>query len=835
MANQYVTDAGVLIKPGAYVQTKVQNGSSGLSTTGVLVLLGEADAGPDYSLETDLNENAFGPDQLAEVLAKYKSGPIVDTFRAAAQPANDPNIQGAPSRFLIVKTNQSTKASKALDAIGGGDYATLYDKSYGRLGSLIYFTVDQKTAEVKPTTGSYTFIPPVGTVNTVLRANGDVAQTANMAANCQPNTWVATVDALNDISASGGVNRGTIVFNVANTLAVAVLGNVATITRSVAWQVTPTVGDTLIIPVGSNIAGAANANVGAYVVTNATSTTITATKLSDAGKVGAVAGTITAPVAVGAIAESASTNISCWSPVTITLTSSTVEDGMGKTLEISDLETGSDLLSRTAKILGSTTGTTWVSTNASPKLIVSAAEYAVRLNVDRQLDGASEEWSAGGTIALKLGYYGTGATCQVVITSTTLSTTVALGTGDDLSLSLKDFPTLNDLAAYINSQPGYVCSVGSAAIGSYASVNLDRGTYFAGSTHANYTARIKVDAAKFYAEVSKSNLIQQGNPVARADAGLPAVMATDTYLTGGAKGGTTIENILAAVDALEGVKCNFVIPLFSRDAADDIADELTDSSSDYTIDTINSYVKTHVLKMSTLKRRRNRQAFLSYRGSFDEAKTKAAEIASYRASLAFQDVKVVGGSGLVQAQPYVLAALAAGMQAAGFYRAIFNKGINCSGLVHAEGDYKEGNDSNVEDALLAGLLPAGKADDGGFKFVSDQTTYSADDNFVYNSIQAVYVSDVMSGTAGQRMEKAFVGASTGDVSAAVGLAAFQAVLADFLRLKLIAPSDDAPKGYKNAKVRIIGTAMICEAEVKLAGAIYFVPISFLLSEVIQTA
>ena len=36
---------------------------------------GEAEAGPDYSLEDELGDNSFGPDQLAEVIAKYKSGP----------------------------------------------------------------------------------------------------------------------------------------------------------------------------------------------------------------------------------------------------------------------------------------------------------------------------------------------------------------------------------------------------------------------------------------------------------------------------------------------------------------------------------------------------------------------------------------------------------------------------------------------------------------------------------------------------------------------------------------------------------------------------------------
>ena len=58
---------------------------------------------------------------------------------------------------------------------------------------------------------------------------------------------------------------------------------------------------------------------------------------------------------------------------------------------------------------------------------------------------------------------------------------------------------------------------------------------------------------------------------------------------------------------------------------------------------------------------------------------------------------------------------------------------------------------------------------------------------------------------------------------------------DFLRLRWIAPSDDAPKGYQNAVVRISGGVRQIAIEVKLAGLIYFVPISLTISQVEQSA
>jgi hypothetical protein len=833
MAQQFITDAGVLIIPGAYPQIKVQSSTSGLSTTGVIALVGEADAGPDFTLESDLTANAFGPDALADVLAKYKSGPLVDAFRGASVPANDPDIVGSPSSFILVKTNPSAKASGILPKIGGGTYGLLEDKSYGKLGNLIYFSVAASTAESKPTTGSFTFIPPVGTVNTTLRANGGAALAVGITAAEAPSAVQAAIDALSGIACSGGTNR--VLVPASGTLAVgSISGNTATFTYSANWSVSPVVGDTLVVSATSVVAGAGNANVGAYVVTAVTATTVTATKLSDAAKPSAVPGTITAPVSVAAQAVVSTTaDLTAYAPLTITLEAGNVIDGVGKTLEINELTSGTDLLSRCCYQLGTATPSTFVSKTSAPALVVSAAEYAVTVAVNRQVDNVQESFTAGGQIAFQLGYVGT--TCSVTVTPTMLSTTVTGGSGANLSVSLKDFATLNDLAAYISTQPGYVAKVGSAAVGQLLSTALDEGTFNAGTTFGAYTLRLKVDAVRFFQAISSSAVVQLNNPAAQALAGLPDVTSTSVFLANGAKGGTTNALVQSALAALEGPKLNFVVPCFSRDASLDIADGLTDSTSTYDIASIHAAVRTHVNAVSTLKRRRNRQGFLSIRDTFVNAKNAAAGLASSRLSLTFQDVKDLGANGVQQFQPWMGAAKAAGMQAAGFYRAIFNKGINISGALQAAADFKDSLDSNVEDALLSGLMPIRKSDDGGFKFASDQTTYLKDDNFFFNSIQAQYVGDIIALTTAQLMEKAFVGQSVADVSAAVAMSALEGIMANFLRLKLIAVSDDAPKGFKNAKIQISGTTMKVQVEIKLAGAIYFIPINFLVTQVTQSA
>lgn len=836
MAQQFTDSSGTFIVPGSYSKITVQSNTSGLATTGVLMLVGESDAGPDYTEETDLEDNAYGPDQFADVLAKYGSGPLVDAFRAATTPSSD--LVGSFSRAVIVKTNPSTKASGTLLNGAPATWSSLYAQLEGKAGNLITYGVSSVAAEVIPTTGSFTFVPAVGTVNVEVRANGGAALSVSLGANATPAAAQAAFDALAGVAATGGVDRA--ILTVAGTLAldanpVALPGaNNVLITRSVAWAVTPTVGDSLVIPVGSVIAGAADANVGGYVIVAVSSTTITATKLSDAGKGGAVIGTITAPVDVAPGAVAAVTDASAWSPIVVTLETAVVIDGVGKSLEIAELTTGTDLLSRTAFNL-STTAVTWVSKLATPVLLSSATEYRAQLDVGRTTDGITEALAAGGEIALKLSYTGTTASMVIDKTAGTLVITVAGGSGASIGANLADYPTIGDFVTYLNSQTGYSASVGTAALGQLPLTALDAGTFTVASKWGAKNGRIKVDAYKFYQKSLESALVQLGDPAAAPIAGLPAVKVT-AYLSGAVKGSTTAATVAAAITALEGVRGNFVVPLFSQDATADIIDGLTESGSTYTIDAINLAVKAHVLKMSTVKKRRNRQAFLSKEDTFTAQKEAASNLASSRCSLAFEDFKQLGGDGnITQFQPWMGATLAAAMQAAGFYRAIFHKDITTAGIVHADGSYNPKNDTDVEDALLSGLLPARKSDQGGFIFDSDQTTYTKDDNFVFNSIQAMYAADVIALTTAQRMEGAFIGQSVADVSAAIALSFLEGIMADFLRLKLIAASDDAPKGFKNAQIRLNGGNLLVSVEIKLAGAIYFNIINFLVSPVTQTA
>src|ERR1035437_4181149 len=134
--------------PGAYTNTTVISNASGLATSGVVLIMGEAEAGPDYS-SVELKNNFFGPTALNKVTSIYGSGPIVDAFRALSAPSNDPDIVGTASSIYIVKTNKGTKASAVMPG-SFGNYGVVSALNYGTAGNLLSFNVTSLSSETPP-------------------------------------------------------------------------------------------------------------------------------------------------------------------------------------------------------------------------------------------------------------------------------------------------------------------------------------------------------------------------------------------------------------------------------------------------------------------------------------------------------------------------------------------------------------------------------------------------------------------------------------------------------------------------------------------------------------
>jgi hypothetical protein len=203
--------------------------------------------------------------------------------------------------------------------------------------------------------------------------------------------------------------------------------------------------------------------------------------------------------------------------------------------------------------------------------------------------------------------------------------------------------------------------------------------------------------------------------------------------------------------------------------------------------------------------------------------------------MAWAKMKDVSSDGTIKTFPaWYKAAKTAGLSAVAGYKGIVKKFVACSGVVYPAG-FDPRKRGDLEDALESGLLIIEPVNTGGFRYVSDQTTYNIDNNFVYNSIQAVYLADLISLTLIQNGDLVLVGKSVAQVGASVARGFIKTQMDNFLRLNWIARSDDAPLGYRNLSVQLQGGVLFISVEVKLAGLIYFVPISLAISEVTQAA
>jgi hypothetical protein len=465
----------------------------------------------------------------------------------------------------------------------------------------------------------------------------------------------------------------------------------------------------------------------------------------------------------------------------------------------------------------------------SNKQLASAQEYIDATTIRR--DSVSDTLKSGGSIVLLVGC--SQALAQIEIAADRID--LKVNSVVVASMAFSQFKTLADVAAYINSQSTFSASVPAAKFNAINPAQLDKQVAGISSAIAQKPGRLKKDAADWITQVSASGLAVPANQQAAA-AGLPEAMAAEQFLAGGAKNGTTSAQATAAIDACEKLDMNFIIPLFSKDSIDDIAASETESSSTYSIDAINAYAKSHVIAMSALKARKNRIAMVSKSATYDLTKEAAGEMSSFRVAMAFQDVKAVSSDGTIkQFQPWMGSVIACGMQAAAGFRGIVKKFANVNGVIKAGNDFDSSSSGETEDALKAGLLIMEKVPTGGFRWISDQMTYSIDNNFVYNSLQAVYLSDLMALVLIDRFDRLIVGQSVAEMSAGAALGLLEAEMFNFLRLKWIAPSDDAVRGFKNAKVKLTGGVMQISVEVKLAGLIYFVPVSMQISQVEQTA
>jgi len=134
-----------LLKPGAYSQTKVNlSGGFPLAATGIVAIIGEALGGAPGAVD---GVQTFTSEDIAALIDKYKSGPIVDAARILVAPARDARVPNGASLIRVWKTNASTKASLNLANAAPVTLFQLSSANYGDDENLISVDVDAGAVE----------------------------------------------------------------------------------------------------------------------------------------------------------------------------------------------------------------------------------------------------------------------------------------------------------------------------------------------------------------------------------------------------------------------------------------------------------------------------------------------------------------------------------------------------------------------------------------------------------------------------------------------------------------------------------------------------------------
>jgi hypothetical protein len=471
--------------------------------------------------------------------------------------------------------------------------------------------------------------------------------------------------------------------------------------------------------------------------------------------------------------------------------------------------------------------------NIAAGLYTSESENMSVITINNTGTLTVESGTIGGQLVLLIGRTGGGNVGPVVTVNATnlllINNSVA-----EYTIPLANFTSLYTLVQFVNGSTGglWTAQLASTLVGQLPTSALDEVTNVgANSAGGSLPAQLKDDAyatQQFFLQSANVSLVQT---TGQGVDGLPDPQGP-TYLTGGTLGGTSSASIVNALAALQSVHVNSYVPLFSRDASADIVDGLTDPSSNYTIDAIHQAVKTQLSLLATTKARSECQGYLSLHDTYTNCKIESQNLADARIQLAFQDVRQTNSLGnIIWFLPWAGACMLAGARGGSpIGLPMTHKYFNMSGIRQTAQPM-----TTPEAQIVQGFNPATQYDDaivngmtfweapmtGGFRLVVDNTTYGADANWVYNRANVLYAADVLAYDFRNQLENIYVGRKN-TVAAAEVSSVCASILSSYLAQGITVSTSDAPSGYKQLIVQIVGNTINVSVTVKLVEGIDFV-------------
>ena len=479
-------------------------------------------------------------------------------------------------------------------------------------------------------------------------------------------------------------------------------------------------------------------------------------------------------------------------------------------------------------LLGSGVGTF----NISPGLVTSETLEQALITITNYGTNVTESATVGGNVVMEIGRVG-GVTPNVTITPTSIILTN--NSTAEHTIPLSNFNTIGQLALFITTSTAGVWNAiaGSAQNGLLPPSAMDQVVALgaAATSSSDYPAQITNNAsqvAAFFAASANVDLLQVAGQGVN---GLPPA-ATEMYLTGGLLGGTNSAAITNALTQFTKFRVNAIVPLFSRNATADILDGLTDPSSTYVIDAIHQAVKTHLSLTATTKNKSERQGYLSMHDTYANCKTEIAAMADYRIQFMIQDIYQSSAQGVLQWYlPWAGACLLAGARGGSPVGLPMTfKYFNMSGIRQTSQPMTTpaanivigfDPDLNYDDAIINGVTFWEAPQTGGFRLVVDNTTYGANDNWVYNRANVLYAADVLAYDFRNQLENIYIGVKN-TVTAAEIASTCEAILATYLAQGITVSTSDAKNGYKQLVVQINGNVVNISVTVKLVEGIDFI-------------
>lgn len=258
-------NGNLVLLPDVYTQLTVQPALISVPPSARhLLIIGEAAKGAPAS-QIDLRRNYFT--RFDDLKAAYGSGPIVDAARALFTTLTNPGFSSV-GRVYVGKTNQSTLALRPISS--PDSYGSLVAAEYGEDGNTITTQIQQVRASAKPSV-SFALLPTPVDHALKVSVNGTLSSALTLSL-AGLDAFIASLGSLSGVSLSSQTECVP-----SGNLSAAVTAGKFTVSGT--FSAAPVIGSTAVISADSVIAGPNGENVGAYIVTASSTSSLALRKV----------------------------------------------------------------------------------------------------------------------------------------------------------------------------------------------------------------------------------------------------------------------------------------------------------------------------------------------------------------------------------------------------------------------------------------------------------------------------------------------------------------------------------------------------------------------------